>query len=215
MKILRCDHPDFEQTLARLLDRAPFDSDAEAAAERIIEAVRKQGDAAVARFARKFDGVSLSPNQFRVSDDEIEAAEEVLPAPARRAIRLAHRHIRDYARAHLPQPWSFTPRRGVVLGERFEPLDRVGAYVPGGTAPLVSTVLHTVTLAAAARVTEIVVTTPPRRDGSVHPAVLYAARVAGATEVYRLGGVYGVAALALGTPTERWLWTWWPARRRF
>ena len=90
-------------------------------------------------------------------------------------------------------------RPGVTLGEKFEPLDRVGVYIPGGTAPLVSTVIHTAGIASAAGVREIVAVTPPGRDGSVHPAVLYAMRKAGVTEVYRLGGVYGVAALALGT----------------
>ena len=90
-----------------------------------------------------------------------------------------------------------------MLGVRFAPMDRVGVYVPGGTAPLISTVLHTVTLAAVAGVEEIVVVTPPREDGSVHPAILYAARTAGATEVYRLGGVYAIGALAFGTETVR------------
>ncbi|MBS5533206.1 histidinol dehydrogenase, partial [bacterium] len=92
---------------------------------------------------------------------------------------------------------------GVMLGEKFTPMDRVGVYIPGGTAPLVSTVLHTAGIAGAAGVREIVAATPANREGKVHPAVLYAMRKAGVTEIYRLGGVYGVAALALGTESIR------------
>jgi len=103
----------------------------------------------------------------------------------------------------MPRNWQAEVRPGVTLGEKFEPLDRVGVYIPGGTAPLVSTVIHTAGIASAAGVKEIVAVTPARRDGTVHPAVLYAMKLAGVTEIYRLGGVYGVAALACGTESVR------------
>ncbi len=201
MKIIRHDQPDFEAALAPLFQRTAFDPEIEHSVARILEEVRRRGDAAVAEFAKTFDHVALTPGRFRVSQEEIAAAEQSLPLRARQAIRLACRQVRNYAARQLPRAWSDAARRGVVLGERFEPLDRVGAYIPGGTAPLVSTVIHTVALAAVAQVPEIVVATPPRPDGTVHPAILFAAQTAGAAAVYRLGGVYAIAALAFGTET--------------
>jgi histidinol dehydrogenase len=108
-----------------------------------------------------------------------------------------------FAKAGLRQSWSMTNAQGAFVGERFDPFQRVGIYVPGGTAPLVSTAVMTVTLAAAAGVPEIVVTTPPAADGYVHPALAHALHVCGATEVYRVGGAQAIAALAYGTPTIR------------
>lgn len=163
--------------------------------------MKTEGDAALVRYAAKFDHAELTPAQFRVTGDEIAAAEKQLPARLKSAIRTALRQVRDFAKLTIPKGWTASPRPGVTLGEKFEPLDRVGVYIPGGTAPLVSTVLHTAGIAGAAKVKEIVAVTPPGRDGKVHPAVLYAMKLAGVTEIYRLGGVYGVAALACGTET--------------
>ncbi len=201
MRVIRYDNPEFEADLAPLFRRTAFDPETEKQVSALLEAVRQGGDRAVCELARRFDRVTLTPAEFVVSPGERAAAAGALSSKARKAIRLAAHQIRDYSRQQLPRPWSYAPRKGVVLGERFVPLQRVGAYVPGGTAPLVSTVLHTVTLAAAAGVPEIIVATPPRPDGSVHPAILFAAETAGATAVYRLGGVYAIAALAFGTET--------------
>lgn len=112
-------------------------------------------------------------------------------------------NIQIFASHQLPKNWNFSPRPGVVLGEKFTPMDRVGCYIPGGTAPLVSTVLHTAGIAAAAGVKEIVAATPPMKDGSIHAATLYALKTAGVKEVYRMGGAYAIAALAYGTDTVR------------
>lgn len=199
-KIRYTDH-DFEARITALVERPPFDDEIERSVAEILLDVRRRGDRAVAAAARKFDSVDLTPGQFQVSAAEIEAAEAVVPGKVRKAIQTAHRQIRDFSSRRIPEPWSYSPRKGVILGERFTPLSRVACYVPGGTAPLVSTVLHTVTLAAVAGVEEIVVITPPGPDGAVNPAILYAAARAGATAVYRLGGVYGVAAMAYGTET--------------
>jgi len=169
----------------------------------ILADVQTRGDVALSHYAAKFDGVDLSPEAFAVSADEIQQASSALRSCDRKAIRTACRQVKDFAAQRVPKPWSYSPRKGVILGERFSPLSRVGAYVPGGTAPLVSTVIHTVTLAAVAGVEEIVLVTPPAKDGSVHPAILYAANYAGATEVYRLGGVYAIGALAYGTESVR------------
>jgi len=201
MEILRELEPNFRQRFAELLERRNQDPQVEQAAAEILAGVRARGDAAVAEYAKKFDRVTLTPAEFAVSAKEIAAAEKAVDASAKAAIRMACAQIRDFAQQQKRQDWSFSPRPGVRLGERFTPLSRVGAYVPGGTAPLVSTVLHTVTLAKVAGVKEIVVVTPPGADKKVHPAILFAAKVAGATTVYRLGGVYAVGALAYGTQT--------------
>ncbi|MCQ2351856.1 MAG: histidinol dehydrogenase [Victivallaceae bacterium] len=191
---------DFEARCAALFDRPAYPPQAETAAREIIDAVRAEGNRALVRFAEKFDHVKLTPEMFQVSAPEVEAAIKKLPAADKKAIRSALKQITDFARVTKPLNWSFSPRSGVKLGEKYTPLDRVGVYIPGGTAPLVSTVLHTAGIAKAAGVKEIVAVTPP---GNIPPATLYAMKCAGVKEIYRLGGVYGVAALALGTETIR------------
>ena len=198
MKKLFWGTPDFDEGLAALYNRAAFPPEAEKAAAEIIAAVRKDGDAALVRYAKKFDKVDLAPGQFRVTPQELADSGKKLCAGDRRAIRTALAQIRAFARLTRPKNWKASPRPGVVVGEKFTPMDRVGVYIPGGTAPLVSTVIHTAGIAKAAGVREVVAVTPP---GRLHPATLYAMACAGVDEVYRLGGVYGVAALAVGTET--------------
>ncbi len=115
----------------------------------------------------------------------------------------AEKNIAFFAKKSLRKGWSAKNSHGAVVGEKFDPFTRVGVYIPGGTAPLVSTALMTITLAKAAGCKEIVVTTPCGRDGSINPAILFAARTAGATEIYRIGGAQAVAAMAYGTGTIR------------
>lgn len=194
---------DFEEALQPMLSRTSFDDGMERAVAGILAEVRARGDEAVAYYARQFDHAELTPERFRVTPAEIEDAEDQVKSSSKKAIRLACRQVKEFSNQRVPQPWSFSPRKGVILGERFAPMSRVGVYVPGGTAPLVSSVVHTVTLAAVAGVPEIVMITPPGPDGTVHPAILYAASYAGATEIYRLGGVYAIGALAFGTETIR------------
>lgn len=203
MEVLRCCNPDFQKRFQALLARRSFDPAVEKAAAEILEQVRTGGDKALAALVKKFDKVDLAPGRFAVSAAEFAAAAKAVSPAQRQVIRTAHRQIADFARRQKRRDWDCRPRPGVRLGERFVPLDRVGVYVPGGTAPLVSTVLHTVTLAKVAGVKEIVLVSPPRTGGSVHPAILFAAKVAGATEVLKLGGVYAVGALAYGTESLR------------
>ncbi len=191
--------PDFDAGFRQLTDRPAFDPVIDAAVARIIDGVRELGDKALTHYAKKFDGVELAPENFRVTEAEIEEARQNIDPDVRKAIRKGCSQLREFSEQRVPKPWSYSPRKGVIVGERFAPLNRVAAYVPGGTAPLVSTVLHTVTMAAVAQVEEIVVVTPPGAAGKIHPALLYAANYAGATEIYRLGGVYAIAALAYGT----------------
>jgi histidinol dehydrogenase len=121
----------------------------------------------------------------------------------REAVEAAHRNIAFFSKKSLRKNWSARNAQGATVGEKFDPFQRVGIYIPGGTAPLVSTALMTVTLAQVAGCPEIVVCTPCNREGQINSALLYALNVAGATEIYRLGGSQAIAAMALGTTTMR------------
>lgn len=185
------------------LERPAFDGRAEEVAREVLTEIREQGDKAVVRYSKQFDGVALRPAGFAVKKQEIAAARECVPRPYRDAIRESHKRIAAFARAGIKKGWRMSSPRGGVLGEQFVPLDRVGVYVPSGAAPLVSTALMTVTLAKVAGVPEIVACSPPDLDGKVNPMTLFALETAGATEVYRVGGIQAVGMMAYGTRTVR------------
>lgn len=185
------------------LERPAVDADAEAAAREVLEAIAAEGDAAVARYTAKFNGAKLEPRQFAVGKDERLAAVEAAPLDLKRALREVDTRVSRFAKGGQRRDWNMATPKGGVLGELFTPLQRVGVYVPGGAAPLVSTVLMTVTLARVAGVAEIVACTPCGPDGKVNPDLLCALEVAGATEVYRVGGIQAIGAMAYGTETIR------------
>jgi histidinol dehydrogenase len=185
------------------LQRPAVDGDAEATAREVLAAVAAEGDAAVARYTERFNGVRLEPRRFAVGKDERLAAVEAAPLDLKRALREVDTRVSRFAKASQKKDWNMATPKGGVLGELFTPLQRVGVYVPGGAAPLVSTVLMTVTLARVAGVSEIVACTPCGRDGTVNPDLLCALEVAGATEVYRIGGIQAIGAMAYGTGTIR------------
>lgn len=203
MKILNYNDADFEDQVAAMRSGTTIQEEIYDDVARIIAGVRDKGDAAVSDYARTFDNVELAADEFLLNEQEINAATARIPDAAKAAIRTAHENISAFARKRLPKTWSFTPRDGVILGERFQPLSRIGAYIPGGSAPLVSTVIHTISMAGVAGVPQIAVVTPAAPDKTVNPAIVYAATIAGATEIYRLGGVYAIAALAFGTASVR------------
>ncbi len=199
MRIIRPRDKNYDRFLRSLDRRAVPDRAVEKTVRDIVAAVAKDGDPALIRLTRKFGGPSLTPAQLRVPAKELSAAWRGLDAPTRRALQASHRNIGAFAKKSLRKNWSGRNAQGARTGERFDPFRRVGIYVPGGTAPLVSTALMTCTFAAAAGVEEIVAVTPAGPDGTVSPALLGALHLAGATEVYRVGGAQAVAALALGT----------------
>ena len=201
MKLLDYRKSDFAAELDAIFNRPSYPPTIEEAVRTIVNNVRAEGDKALQRYALEFDKAELTPDQFKVSASEIAAAEKSLDKSEKAAIRTALKNVQTFARLRIPKAWKKVVRKGVTLGEQFVPMDRIGVYIPGGTAPLVSTVIHTAGIAKAAGVKEIVAVTPPGKDGKVHPAVLYAMKAAGVTEVYRLGGVYGIAAMAYGTET--------------
>lgn len=201
MQFLYRDDKDFQARLGQMLSREPFSPEIETAAATIIDEVRRRGDEALCDFAEKFDHARMAPSQFRLGDEEVDKACKSVSPEDREAIDMAVAHIQEFYSHTLPKDWRYSPRPGVILGEQFHPLDIVGCYIPGGTAPLVSTVCHTVAIARTAGVRDIVVCTPPGGAKGIHPALLYACRAAGATAIYRLGGVYAIAAMAIGTTT--------------
>jgi histidinol dehydrogenase len=201
MRILRCTDKTYDRKLRVLDRRAIPDPAVRQTVSDILAAVEKHGDRALIEFTQKFGGPKLSPAKLRVTDAEISAAVEGLPAKVRKAILASRANVAAFAKASLRKSWFTKNRQGVIVGERFDPFRRVGIYVPGGTAPLVSSAIMTCTLAQTAGVPEIVVTTPAAKDGSVHPALLAALHLCGVTEIYRVGGAQAIAALAHGTKT--------------
>ena len=191
--------------VARMLDRPPaaVDADIHRRVEEIVAGVRDKGDAALLEFTERFDRVVLTPGELAVTAGEMEAAEGAVGAATMRALRYAADRIERFHRESAPRSWRMTDALGSRLGQEVRPLDRVAVYVPGGRAAYPSTVLMTVIPARVAGVKEIVLVSPPSPDKSLNPAVLAAARVAGVTEAYRIGGAQAVAALAYGTETIR------------
>jgi histidinol dehydrogenase len=188
----------------RLLERRPIDDDAErlASVAAVLANVRARGDAALREYTQRFDHVSL--DDFRVP--EPERALERVSSEVVEALKVSAQRLEAYHRKQPAASW-LTRELGGLMGQMVIPLDRVGCYVPGGTASLPSTVLHTVVLARVAGVPEIVVATPPNPafpdTGWINPVILAAAAIAGATEVLRVGGAQAIAALAFGTATIR------------
>ena len=191
------------KAVTRFLERSAFPEEAEKAAAEVLAAIRREGDAAVARYVAKFEGAKLSPRDFRVTDAELAAAEAQVPPAMRRAVKDAYARVVRFSRASLRAPWKMKTPRGGTAGEFFSPMDRVGVYVPGGTAPLASTAVMTVTLAAVAGVKEIVACTPAGPSGAPTPFLLHALKLAGATEIYREGGIQAIGMMAFGTKTVR------------
>jgi histidinol dehydrogenase len=167
----------------------------------ILDDVRARGDAALLELTERFDGAALTAEQLPITQAELVAASLKADESLRAALADAGRNIAAFARKSRRKDWQMHNSHGAVVGEKFDPFQRVGIYIPGGMAPLVSTALMTVTLAKVAGCPEIVACTPCGKDGSLNPAVVFAARGAGATEIYRVGGAQAIAALAYGTTT--------------
>ena len=191
--------------VARALDRPPgaVDPEIHRRVEEIVAAVRDKGDAALLELTERFDRVALSAGELAVTAAELDAAERAVGAATLEALHYAAGRIERFHRESAPRSWRMTDALGSRLGQEIRPLDRVAVYVPGGRAAYPSTVLMTVIPARVAGVKEIVLVSPPAADKSLNPAVLAAARVAGVTEAYRIGGAQAVAALAYGTETVR------------
>src|SRR5438477_990634 len=204
MNVLRFSDKEFASRLDQMAQASSlFDKTIEERARSIIQAVYIRGDAALVEFTERFDGVKLAVEQLPVTKAELLCASLKADQELRDAVELAARNIEMFSRKSLRRNWSARNAQGARVGEKFDAFQRVGIYIPGGTAPLVSTALMTILLARVAGCPDIVACTPCGKDGAINPALLFAIRAAGATEIYRLGGAQAIAAMAYGTATIR------------
>jgi len=199
MKILSHTDPGFASFVRRLNRRALPEAGVRDLVTDIIAQVAAKGDDALVTLTKRFDSATLTTKTLFVSDAEFEIARKAVTPATRQAVKRSLKNIHAFAKYGLRKDWSARNAEGAIVGERFTPFDRVGVYVPGGKAPLVSTALMTAGFAQAAKVPEIIAATPCGPDGTVNPALLYALQAAGATEVIKVGGAQAIAALALGT----------------
>jgi len=197
MRILRHNTPGFSSSLASLQRNAAAHPQVRKTVEAVLEGVRTEGDSTLLEFVERFGGPRLTAKQLALT------GKPKVDTATKEAIATAHANVLAFARRSLRENWNMKNAQGALVGERFDAFPRVGIYVPGGTAPLVSTAVMTVTLAKAAGVPEIVVTTPSDAEGHVNPALHFALQYCGATEIYRIGGAQAIAALAHGTETIR------------
>lgn len=208
-----------EKTIERLLTKAAFDEvelspkvreankktfgkDLTAAelVRQIVGDVRQEGDAAVLRYTKLIDRVDFAPKDFLVSEAEYAAAEKEADPAVVASLRKAAANVRKYHEEQKPNSWMTYREKGSILGQSLIPLDRVGIYVPGGTAAYPSSVIMNAVPASVAGVSEIIMMVPPK-NGKINPYVLLAAREAGVKRIYKIGGAQAIAAMAFGTET--------------
>ncbi|MFT3990500.1 MAG: histidinol dehydrogenase [Luteolibacter sp.] len=199
MKILSHTDSAYASFVRRLNRRAIPEDGVRDLVTGIIADVAARGDKALFEYTKRFDGASLTAKTLKISEKEFAAAEAAVSEETKEAIARSLANIHAFARKSQRKDWSFKNAEGATVGERFVPFDRVGVYIPGGKAPLVSTAVMTAGFAQAAGVPEIIAATPCGPDGKVNPALLYALKAAGVTEAIKVGGAQAIAALALGT----------------
>ena len=206
--------------VAALLKKAPFDQvelspaiqaknrelygedlTASQIVDRIVTSVRQEGDAAVIRYTEMFDGAVLSPEDFLVSEAESQATAEAVDPAVVASLQKAIANVRSYHMEQKPKSWMTYREHGSILGQSVLPLDRVGIYVPGGTAAYPSSVIMNAVPAMVAGVGEIVMMVPASKEGRINPYVLVAAKEIGVQKVYKIGGAQAIAAMAFGTET--------------
>lgn len=197
----------WDKTVLKKLNRetgSVLDKELSKKVGRIVSEVRERGDAAVRRFTKEFDRVDIPLKKMQVSEAEINRAFEKISVDFVPMLKEVIANVREFYEKDLPKSFSYRRKNGAILGKNYFPLNRVGVYIPGGQAPLVSTVYMTVVPAQVAGVKEIVIATPPNREtGDVDPHILAVANLLGVKEIYRIGGAQAVAALAFGTRTIR------------
>jgi histidinol dehydrogenase len=197
--LIKYDQPDFNERFieirAAVIRGTHFIGEAEQQLETILNEVMRRGDEAVAEYTEKFDGVKLTPEQFRISEAELQEAHKAIDKKLLKSIRQAIKNVKEYqTKIFVGKDKSFK-----TTGIRYTPIKRIGICVPGASAPLPSTVIMTAVPAQVAGVKEIVVVSPPRYNGSIHPVILATCHELKIKEVYRIGGAQAVFALAQGT----------------
>ena len=186
--------------LENLLKRSPNNyGKFESAVDEILKNVKEKGDEALFAYTKEFDKTEVTKETIRVTEEEIKEAYEAVDPALIEVIRKALVNIRSYHEKQRQNSWFTTEAKGTMLGQKVTPLERVGVYVPGGKAVYPSSVLMNIVPAKVAGVDQIVMTTPPGKDGKVNPSTLVAAKEAGADEIYKVGGAQAIGALAYGT----------------
>ena len=205
MKTYTYPSPAAEKRLAAIENRTiGFKKKDITAVNRIIENIKKNGDAALIRYTHQFDSTAVTASSIQVSPQEIEAAVKTIDSAFLRALNRAAKQIKAFHRKQLQKSWISTDREGILLGQLINPVDAAGIYVPGGRegkTPLVSTVLMCAIPAVLAGVKRISMVTPPMKNGAVNPHLLVAAKKAGVKDIYKAGSAWAIAALAYGTET--------------
>lgn len=199
MKVLSYKDAGYERFVKKLNRRAVPTDDLYEKVAAIIADVKKRGNKALFEYTQKFDKLKLTPKKLYVSEAEMSEAEAQVEQSVKDAIAASKKNIHAFAKRSMRKDWKYKNTQGAEVGERFVPYDRVGVYVPGGKAPLMSTALMTAAFAQAAGVPEILAATPAGPDGKVNPALLYALKESGVTQVIKVGGAQAIAAMALGT----------------
>ncbi|MDR2844953.1 MAG: histidinol dehydrogenase [Puniceicoccales bacterium] len=192
---------DFRQQLGKFCTASSQQPEVVQTVSQIIAEVQQRGDLAVLYFTAKLDHAKLTSKQMRVPSAAIAKAAADLPAASRKAFEEAAKCIRDFHKKTVPKSWVDVNPHGARVGEQFHPIQRCGLYIPGGQVPLVSSVLMTAIPAQLAGVPELVACTPPQPDGRINAATLAALHFCGVSEVYAIGGVQAIAAMACGTET--------------
>ena len=200
MRIEKLDEGSRKNLLEALLKRSPNSyGEYEERVQKILNEVKEKKDEALFAYTEQFDGFALNAENIRVTKEEIEEAYELVDANLITIIRKALANIRDYHAKQMQYSWFDSKPDGTILGQKVTALQRVGVYVPGGKAASTPSVLMNILPAKVAGVSEIVMVTPPGRDGKVTPTTLVAANEAGADVIYKVGGAQAIAALAYGT----------------
>lgn len=173
--------------------------DIEATVNEVFSEVQKKGDSALVKYTNLFDGITLE--SFEVAKDEIDNSSNLITSELKEAIQLAKTNITSFHKAQKTKPVKVTTLEGVTCWQEKRPIEKVGLYIPGGSAPLFSTILMLAIPAKLAGCKEIILCTPPQEDGTINPAIIYTAQVCGVTKLYKVGGIQAIAAMTFGTET--------------
>ncbi len=202
LKILKTDQVGIEAELDKVLNRSSFDDEEQIlAVQEIWDNVQARGDEAILEYTARFDQAELSSETLEVTAIEVEAAYDQVGDDFLEAIRTSIENVSSFHQKQLQESWMDLQEDGVILGQKFEALEKVGIYVPGGSAPLVSSVVMNGAPAKVAGVKELIMVTPPRKDGSLNPYILVTAAEVGVDRIYKVGGAQAIAGLSLGSET--------------
>jgi histidinol dehydrogenase len=204
IRVLQYPSKKAEKYLQKIINRVEeFPKKIEKEVKKIGNKVKNEGDKALIEYTYKFDGILLNKEELKVGKEEIEKAYKEISPELLSAIKLAIEKVKKFHSQNLPQSW-FIEDKGILLGQMIKPVEKAGLYIPGGKGgetPLISTVIMTAVPAKIAGVERIVMVSPPRKDKTLHPALLVAANEAGVDEIYKIGGPWSIFALAYGTET--------------